>query len=55
MAKGYGKGNTYGGGKPATGLGQNSYGSKTAVGYNSASYKGVGRKTITPITDPRAR
>jgi hypothetical protein len=55
MPKHYGKGNTYGGGRPATGLGQTSYGNKSAVGYNSASYKGVGRKAITPITDPRAR
>jgi len=55
MAKGYGKGNTYGGGRPPTGLGQNSYGNKTAVGYNSASYKGVGRRGEKWLTDPRAR
>jgi hypothetical protein len=55
MPSHYGKANTYGGGKPATGLGQNSYGNKTAVGYNSASYKGVNRKGGKWLTDPRAR
>jgi hypothetical protein len=55
VAKGYGKGNTYGGGKTPTGLGQNSYGNKTAVGYNSASYKGVNRKVNQPISDPRGK
>jgi len=54
MAKGYGKGNTYGGGKKPHGLGQNSYGKKSAVGYNSASYKGTGRRGERWLSDPRA-
>jgi hypothetical protein len=55
MAKGYGKGNTYGGGRTPNGLPQNSYGNKTAVGYNSASYKGVGRRGEKWIADPRGK
>jgi hypothetical protein len=55
MAKGYGKGNTYGGGRTPNGLPQNSYGNKTAVGYNSASYKGVGRRGEKWIVDPRGK
>jgi len=55
MAKGYGKGNTYGGGKSATGIPQNSYGKKSAVGVTSANLKGVGRRGERWLADPRGR
>lgn len=54
MAKGYGKGNTYGGGKPAVGLKSTGYGKKSVTGVSSANYKGVGRRGEKWISDPRA-
>jgi hypothetical protein len=54
MVKGYGKGNSYGGGKTPHGLGQDSYGKKSAHGYNPASYKGTDRKGGKWLADPRA-
>ena len=55
MPSHYGKHNTYGGGKSATGLPQNSYGNKTSVGYNPSSYKGTGRRAEKWIADPRGK
>lgn len=54
MQKNYGKANTYGGGKPAHGLGQNSYGKKSAHGYNPSSYKATNRPSGKTLVDPRA-
>jgi hypothetical protein len=55
MAKGYGKGNSYGGGKKAVGLGQNSYGKKSVVGVTSANLSPSGRKGEKWLSDPRGR
>lgn len=55
MAKGYGKGNSYGGGKKPVGLGQNSYGKKSATGVTSANLKPAGRKGERWLSDPRGR
>ena len=53
--KGYGKGNSYGGGKKPHGLGQNSYGKKSVVGVTSANLKPSGRRGEKFISDPRGR
>jgi hypothetical protein len=53
--KGYGKGNSYGGGKAPVGVKSTGYGKKTVVGVTSANLKREGLVKGKWLSDPRGR